>query len=81
MRGHRYSTDGALPERDLLELADALAIQLHDRLGARVYLLQRNDVAELVAPYIADLVADDQRIVPWVVWHLFQDAYEMEQER
>ncbi|MCU0492833.1 MAG: hypothetical protein MUD01_14675 [Chloroflexaceae bacterium] len=78
MRGQRYSTDGSLPERDLNELVDELAIQLHERLGERVFMLQRRDVAELVSPYIHDLVPDDQRIVPWMIWNLFQEALEME---
>lgn len=80
MRGTRYSTDRNLPERDLHDLADLLAIQLHDRLGPRVYMLQRPDIAELVAVYIDDLTSDDQRIIPWMIWHLFQDALELEFE-
>ncbi len=78
MQGYRYSTDGHLPERDLQELADTLALQIHDSLGARVYQLPRSDVAELIAPYIDDLALVDQRSLSWMVWHLFQDAMEME---
>lgn len=78
MYGQRYSTDQHLPERDLHELADALAIRLHERLGPRVYMLQRGDVAELVTPYITDLAPSDRRAIPWIIWHLFQDALEME---
>lgn len=78
MRGIRYSTDKSLSERDLRELADALALRLHDRMGDRVYMLTRGDVVELVTPYIDDLSTEDQRAVPWLVWHLFQDALEAE---
>lgn len=78
MRGIRYSSDNGLSERDMRELADILAMRLHDRMGDRVYMLDRSDVSELVAPYIDDLCAEDQRAVPWLVWHLFQDALEVE---
>jgi hypothetical protein len=78
MQGYRYSADGNLPERDLQELADALALQIHGSLGPRVYQLLRSDVAELIAPYVDDLTPADQRSLSWMVWHLFQDAMEME---
>jgi hypothetical protein len=78
MRGNLYSTEAGLAERDLRDLADLLAMRLHDRLGERVYMLGRRDVAELVAPYITDLSRDDQRAIPWLVWHLFQDALDLE---
>ncbi|MFV9503153.1 MAG: hypothetical protein AB4911_01165 [Oscillochloridaceae bacterium umkhey_bin13] len=78
MRGYRFSTDRRLPERDLLDLADLLALQLHDSLGPRVYLLPRSDVAELIHPFVDDLVAEDQHDLAWIVWHLFQDASEMD---
>ena len=80
MRGHRYTSDVHLPERDLHELADLLAHQLHERLGSRVYLLQRGDITELVAPYIDDLASTDRQAIPWMIWHLFQDALEVELE-
>lgn len=80
MRGYIYSTDRRLPERMLLELADTLALQIHERLGARVYMLQRSDIIELVTPFIDDLTVDDQRTIAWIVWHLFQDALELEME-
>ena len=80
MRGYTYSTDRRLPERMLLELADTLALQIHERLGTRVYMLQRSDIVELVAPFIDDLTVEDQRSVAWIVWHLFQDALELEME-
>ncbi len=78
MRGFRFSTDNRLPERDMLDLADALAVQLHQTLGPRVYMLSRLDVLDLILPYIDDLAEEDQRDLSWMVWHLFQDAYEME---
>ncbi len=81
MRAMRYSTNARLPERDLYDLADALALQLHNSFGPRVYLLQRSDVAELVAEYISDLHIADQRSVPWIIWHLFQDAFEIDSVR
>jgi hypothetical protein len=78
MQGIRFSTGPRLSERDMRELADALALRLHERMGDRVYMLTRSDVAELVAPYIDDLEPEDRRAVPWLVWHLFQDALEEE---
>lgn len=78
MQGYRFSTDRRLPERDMLDLADVLAVQVHQTLGPRVYMLGRGDVAELIRPYIDDLAADDQHDLAWMVWHLFQDACDME---
>ncbi|NTW96953.1 MAG: hypothetical protein HGB28_00165 [Oscillochloris sp.] len=80
MRGYRYSTDRRLPERDMLDLADTLALQLHESLGARVYLLPRIDVAELIRDYVSDLSPEDQHDISWMIWHLFQDAREMESD-
>ncbi len=74
MRGLFYSTDNQLCDRDLGDLADALAIKLHNLLGARVFHLQRADVAELIEPYIRDLHPEDHQALIWIVWHLFQDA-------
>ncbi len=78
MIGYRYSTERRLPERDLLDLADALALQLHEALGPRVYRLARADVLALIGPYIDDLTTEDQQDLSWVIWHLFQDAHELE---
>ncbi|NNJ09368.1 hypothetical protein EKD04_003400 [Chloroflexales bacterium ZM16-3] len=78
MRGYRYSTDRRLPERDMLDLSDALALQIHESLGSRVYLLPRTDVAELIRTYVDDLSPEDQHDISWIIWHLFQDAREME---
>lgn len=80
MRGFRFSTDGRLPERDLYELADLLALQLHQRLGPRVFMLQRGDVCDLIADYVTDLDLEDQRTIAWMIWHLFQDALEIAAE-
>lgn len=78
MRGYRYSVDHRLPERDMLDLADALALQIHESLGSRVYLLPRTDVVELIRAYVSDLSAEDQHDISWMIWHLFQDAREIE---
>lgn len=66
-----------LSNRELHELADTLAIQLHSWLGKRALRLQRSDIVELVEPYIDDLHPEDQQAVSWLIWHLFQDAREM----
>lgn len=78
MNGYRFSTDRRLPERDLFELADALALHLYETLGTRVYLLTRADVALLVEPFVDDLLLEDQQDVAWMVWHLFQEGCEWE---
>lgn len=70
-----------LPGDDLQELADILAMQLHSWFATRVYRLQRNDIAELVASFIDDLSPDDQRAVVWMTWHLIQDAHDIELEK
>jgi hypothetical protein len=79
MVGYRYSTDRRLPERDLIDLADVLALQIHETLGPRVYMLPRHDVLTLITPYVDDLVSADQHDLSWMIWHLFQDAREFEQ--
>jgi hypothetical protein len=67
-----------LSNRDLRELADALAFQLHSLLGDRVFRLQRGDVAELIEPYIDDLESrEDRKALTWLIWHLFQDAHDI----
>jgi hypothetical protein len=78
MQGYRFTTDRRLAERDMYDLADALAIQLHETIGPRVYLLPRQDICDLILPYVDDLTAADQHALSWIVWHLFQDAREME---
>lgn len=70
-----------LSDAELHELADALAIQLHSWMGKRALRLQRSDIADLVAPYIDDLLPEDQQAVPWMIWHLFQDAREFALEQ
>jgi hypothetical protein len=78
MRGRRFSSDGRLPERELDELVDLLALRLYQDMGRRAYALNRQDVAELVRPYIADLVREDQHAIPWLVWDLLQEGMEIE---
>lgn len=78
MRGRRYSSDDRLPERELFELIDLLALRLYQDFGRRAYALDRQDVAELIHPYVADLALDDQRTVPWLVWDLLQEGMEIE---
>lgn len=78
MRGRQYSTDGLLPERDLHELTDLLALQLYQKLGRHAYRLTRQDVAELIRTYTEDLVPEDQRMPPWLVWNLLQEGMEIE---
>lgn len=80
MRGRLFSTSEALPERDLHELSDLLALQLYQRLGQRVFLLGRRDVSELIDPYVSDLIADDQRAAAWLVWDLLQEGADMHVE-
>ncbi len=78
MRGTYYSNDGSLPEIEIRELADLLATQLYGKLERKVYGLSKQDVSELVAPYIEDLIVDDQRSVAWLVWDLFQEGLKIE---
>ena len=78
MRGRRFSSDGRLPERELFELIDLLALRLYQDFGRRAYGLDRQDVAELVDPYVADLAHEDQRTIPWLVWDLLQEGMEIE---
>ena len=78
MRGRQYATHGVLPERDLQELSDLLALRLYQRLSARAYRLTRQDVAELIRPYTEDLAQEDQHMLPWLVWNLLQEGMEIE---
>jgi hypothetical protein len=78
MRGRQFSSDGKLPERELHELIDVLAMRIYNDLGHRAYALNRQDVAELVRRYTNDLVREDQRTIPWLVWDLLQEGMEIE---
>jgi hypothetical protein len=78
MRGREHSSDRRLPERELQELVDLLAVRIYQDLGRRAYALNRQDVAELVHPYTNDLVREDQRMIPWLVWDLLQEGMEIE---
>ena len=80
MRGRQYSTGGTLPERDLYELSDLLALRIYQKLGHRAYMLTRQDVAELIAPYTDDLGGEDRRALPWLVWDLLQAGMDIEFE-
>lgn len=81
MRGIYFSDDGTLPEVDIRELSDLLAAQLYERLERKVYGLSRQDVTELIAPYVQDLSEEDQRSVAWLVWDLFQEGLKIEMGR
>ena len=78
MRGRLYTTDTRLVDDDLHELADELSMKLYASIGAKVYLLQRADILELIHEYIDDLSKDDQEAIPWLMWDLFQEAMEIE---
>ena len=79
MRGLFFRTedDTSLSDEDLMALADALAVTVHHRVGTQVFWLTRQDIADLVAPYIVDLDREDQDAIPWLVWHLIQAAREI----
>jgi hypothetical protein len=47
----------------------------------KVYGLSKQDVGELVAPYIEDLKPEDQHSVAWLVWDLFQEGLKIEMEQ
>jgi hypothetical protein len=78
MRGRQFSSDGKLPERELHELIDLLALRIYHDIGRRAYALSRQDVAELVRSYTNDLVREDKRMIPWLVWDLLQEGMEIE---
>lgn len=74
MRGLLHTTDTRLPEHDMRELADELAIYLTDCLHERVFVLSRAEIGELLESLIADLTQSDQMTVVWLVWDLFREA-------
>jgi hypothetical protein len=74
MRGRLFSSDNSLPDEDMTELVDELAMGLHRTMGVKVYGCNRADIAELIAPYIADLSEEDRATIPWLVWDLLQDG-------
>lgn len=78
MRGRAFSSNDTLPEQELFELADLLAMRLYRNMGRRVYRLSRQDVAELIQPYTDDLAREDQHAIPWLVWDLLQEGAEIE---
>jgi hypothetical protein len=81
VRGTYFSDDGSLPEVDIRELADLLATQLYGNLERKVYGLSKQDVTELIAPYIEDLTPDDQKSIAWLVWDLFQEGLKIEMQQ
>ncbi len=81
MRGNFYSTGDGLPEDDIRELADLLAVQLYGRMDRKVYSLNRQDVVDLIAPYVEDLSPDDQHSIAWLVWDLFQEGLKIEMQQ
>ncbi len=81
MRGTYYSNDGSLPELEIRELSDLLATQLYNKMERKVYGLSKQDVGELVAPYIEDLTPEDRHSVVWLVWDLFQEGLKIEMEQ
>ncbi len=78
IRGRTLATGGILAQDDLDELTDALACRIYERLGQRAYALTKQDVSELILPYIDDLAPADQRAIPWLVWDLLQEGAELE---
>jgi hypothetical protein len=81
VRGTFYSAGDDLPEADIRELSDLLAAQLYGRMDRKVYSLSRQDVADLIAPYVEDLNADDQRAIAWLIWDLFQEGLKIEMQQ
>ena len=81
MRGNYYSAGDDLPEADIRELSDLLAAQLYGRMDRKVYSLSRQDVAELIVPYVEDLSPDDQRSIAWLIWDLFQEGLKIEMQQ
>jgi hypothetical protein len=78
VRGNLYSSGDGLPESDLHELADLLAAQLYSSMDRKVYSLSRQDIGELITPYVNDLTEDDQRSLAWLIWDLFQEGLRIE---
>lgn len=72
--------DGTLSEQDLYEYADLLALRLYHDLGRRCYRLSRQDIIELIHPYVAHLNRRDRRALSWLVWNLLQEGAEIEYE-
>jgi hypothetical protein len=81
VRGNYYTSGDGLPENDIRDLADLLAAQLYNRMDRKVYGLSRQDIGELVGPYIEDLTEEDQRSVAWLIWDLFQEGLKIEVEQ
>ncbi len=72
--------EATLSDQELYEFADLLALRLYQDLGRRCYLLSRQDISELIYPYITDLDCRDRRALSWLVWNLLQEGAEIEYE-
>jgi hypothetical protein len=72
--------EATLSNQELYEFADLLALRLYQDLGRRCYLLSRQDISELIYPYITDLDHRDRRALSWLVWDLLQEGAEIEYE-
>jgi len=77
---HSNDPEATLSEQELYEYADLLALRLYQDLGRRCYLLSRQDISELIYPYITDLDRRDRRALSWLVWNLLQEGAEIEYE-
>ena len=73
-------TDDSLSERELYEFTDLLAMRIYHHMGRRCYMLSRQDIVELIRPYVSDLSPDDRRALSWLVWNLLQEGAELEHE-
>ena len=60
---------------------DGFAVEHDGRPVGCALLNVVDNVAELVAPYIEDLSAEDQRSIGWLVWDLFQEGLKIEVEQ
>lgn len=81
MRGNFYTSGDGLPENDIRDLADMLAAQLYNRMERKVYGLSRQDITELVSPYVEDLAQEDQTSLAWLIWDLFQEGLKIEMQQ
>ena len=81
MQGNFHTSGDGLPENDLRDLADLLATQLYNRMERKVYGLTRQDIAELVVPYVEDLVQEDRTSLAWLIWDLFQEGMKIEMQQ
>jgi hypothetical protein len=81
VRGNFHTSGDGLPENDIRDLADLLASQLYNRMERKVYGLSRQDIAELVTPYVEDLTQEDRISLAWLIWDLFQEGLKIERQQ